>query len=47
MEKNSALTQRVSYSPSAFTEFLWWLSTAEKELLVDAVIIETVIELLG
>lgn len=38
MEKNSALTQRVSYSPSAFTEFLWWLSTAEKELLVDAVI---------
>lgn len=38
MEKNIALTQRESYTPSAFTEFLWWLSTAEKEILVDAVI---------
>ena len=38
MEKNIALSQRESYSPSAFSEFLWWLSTAEKELLVDSVI---------
>ena len=38
MEKNIALSQRENYAPSQFTEFLWWLSTAEKELLVDAVI---------
>ena len=38
MEKNIALSQRESYVPSAFTEFLWWLSTAEKEILVDSVI---------
>ncbi|MGB3115569.1 MAG: DUF4407 domain-containing protein, partial [Ferruginibacter sp.] len=36
MEKNIALTQRESYTPSLFTEFLWWLSTAEKEILIDA-----------
>ncbi|MBK7435168.1 MAG: DUF4407 domain-containing protein [Chitinophagaceae bacterium] len=38
MEKNIAVSQRESYSPSAFTELLWWLSTAEKEILVDSVI---------
>ena len=38
MEKNIALTQRESYTPSTFNEFLWWLSTAEKEILIDAVI---------
>jgi len=38
MEKNIAISQRESYVPSQFTEFLWWLSTAEKELLVDSVI---------
>jgi phosphate/sulfate permease len=38
MEKNIALSQRESYSPSQFTRFLWWLSTAEKEILVDSVI---------
>src|SRR5450631_4224183 len=38
MERNVALSQRESYTPSAFTEFLWWLSTAEKEMLVDAVV---------
>ncbi len=36
--KNIALSQRESYEPSQFTEFLWWLSTAEKEILVDSVI---------
>jgi len=36
MEKNIALTQRESYTPCLFTEFLWWLSTAEKEILIDA-----------
>jgi hypothetical protein len=38
MEKNIAVSQRESYTPAQFTEFLWWLSTAEKEILVDAVI---------
>ncbi len=36
--KNVALSQRESYEPSQFTEFLWWLSTAEKEILCDSVI---------
>lgn len=38
MDKNIALSQRENYAPSAFTEFLWWLSTAEKEILIDSVI---------
>ena len=38
MERNIALSQRESYTPSQFTQFLWWLSTAEKELLTDAVV---------
>lgn len=38
MEKNIALSQRESYQPAQFTEFLWWLSTAEKEILVDSVV---------
>ncbi len=37
-ERNIAVSQRENYSPSQFTEFLWWLSTAEKEILVDSVI---------
>ncbi len=38
MEKTIALSQRETYTPTGFTEFLWWLSTAEKELLADAVV---------
>ena len=38
MEKNIAFSQRETYVPSQFTEFLWWLSTAEKEILVDSVV---------
>jgi hypothetical protein len=38
MEKNIALSQRETYIPTQFTEFLWWLSTAEKEILVDSVV---------
>ena len=37
-ETNIAVSQRENYTPSQFTEFLWWLSTAEKELLVDSVV---------
>ena len=38
MQKNIAVSQRESYSPAPFTQFLWWLSTAEKEILVDSVV---------
>ena len=38
MEKNIAISQRESYHPGQFTEFLWWLATAEKEILVDSVV---------
>ena len=38
MQKNIAISQRESYNPTQFTEFLWWLSTAEKEILVDSVV---------
>lgn len=37
-QKNVPLSQREMYEPSQFTEFLWWLSTAEKEILVDSVV---------
>ena len=32
------LSQRDNYTPSSFTQFLWWLTTAEKELLKDCVV---------
>lgn len=38
MDTNIPISQREHYTPSPFTTFLWWLSTAEKELLADAVI---------
>ena len=38
MSENVSITQRENYAPSPLTEFLWWLSTAEKELLVDSVV---------
>ncbi|MEO6583345.1 MAG: DUF4407 domain-containing protein [Ferruginibacter sp.] len=38
MEKNIAFSQRENYVPSQLTELLWWLSTAEKEILVDSVV---------
>ena len=41
IEKNSALLQKPLYEPSGFTEFLWWLSTAEKELLIGMTILAT------
>ena len=37
-ERNFAISQRDSYTPTRFTCFLWWLSAAEKELLADSVI---------
>ncbi len=38
IETNVSMAQRENYAPSQFTEFLWWLSTSEKELLVDSVV---------
>ncbi|MEO6722982.1 MAG: DUF4407 domain-containing protein [Ferruginibacter sp.] len=38
MEKNNTISQREVYAPSAFTGLLWWLATAEKELVADAVV---------
>ena len=38
MEMNKPLSQWESYTPTWFTKVLWWLSTAEKELLADAVV---------
>ncbi len=37
-QRNISISQRESYEPSQFSEFLWWLSTAEKEILVDSVV---------
>ena len=37
-ESVQMLSQRESYIPSKWAKFLWWLSTAEKELLADCVI---------
>ncbi len=36
MKEKVSISQRENYQPNAFNEFLWWLSTAEKELVVDA-----------
>jgi hypothetical protein len=36
-ENNISISRRENYNPSPFTEFLWWLSTAEKELLSECV----------
>lgn len=37
-ESISMLSRRETYTPSKWDRFLWWLSTAEKELLADCVI---------
>ena len=37
-ERNIPLSQRETYEPSQVTEFLWWLSTAEREILIDSVV---------
>ncbi|MEO7530554.1 MAG: DUF4407 domain-containing protein [Sediminibacterium sp.] len=37
-ENTTQISQRAGYVPNSWTRFLWWLSTAEKELLADCVI---------
>lgn len=38
MEKIISLAQAYNNSPTQFDQFLWWLSTAEKELIQDAIV---------
>lgn len=38
MEKTIAFSQRDNYVPSQTDEFLWWLATAEKEIIADCVV---------
>lgn len=47
MSQNVSISQRENYKPSQFTEFLWWLSTAEKELLVDSVVDRNRFKIIG
>lgn len=36
MKEKVSISNRNNYQTNSFTEFLWWLSTAEKELVEDA-----------
>ncbi len=38
MQDNTSISQRENYVANSWIRFLWWLSTAEKELLADCVI---------
>ena len=38
MESYTAMAQREAFVPSPFTKFLWWLATAEPEILQDCVV---------
>jgi hypothetical protein len=46
-ETNVSISQRENYEPSQLSEFLWWLSTAEKELLVDSVVDRNRFKIIG
>ncbi len=37
-EQQQPLSQRETYQPVAFTKFLWWLATAEKEIISECTI---------
>lgn len=37
-EQQRPLSQREMYQPAAFTKFLWWLATAEKEVILECTI---------
>ena len=38
MEKTMPVSQREGYTPTRWTRFLWWLSTADADLLKDCVV---------
>jgi hypothetical protein len=46
-ETNVSISQRENYEPSQFSQFLWWLSTAERELLVDSVVDRNRFKIIG
>ena len=46
-EANISVSQRHNYVPDQFTQFLWWLSTAEKELLADCVVDRNRFKIIG
>jgi hypothetical protein len=46
-DNNNSLLQRENQSSSPFTKFLWWLSTAEKELIADAIVDRNRYEIIG
>jgi hypothetical protein len=46
-ETHISISQRENYIPKRFTKFLWWLSTAEKELLVDCVVDRNRFKIIG
>ena len=46
-EPNISISQRETYTPSRFSRFLWWLSTAEQELLYDAVVDRNRFKIIG
>src|SRR6186997_1871629 len=37
-ETNISISHRENYVPTWFSKFLWWLSTAEEEIIVDCVV---------
>jgi hypothetical protein len=47
MQVNIGVSQRENYQPSQLSEFLWWLSTAEKELLIDSVVDRNRFKIIG
>ncbi len=46
-ETSISVSQRENYTPTTFSKLLWWLSTAEKELLVDCVIDRNRFKIIG
>lgn len=46
-ETNISVSQKENYTPDQFTQFLWWLSTAEKELLTDCVVDRNRFKIIG
>ena len=46
-QRNISISQRESYEPSQFSDFLWWLSTAEREIIIDSVVYRNRYRIIG
>lgn len=46
-ERNIPISQREIYTPNKITLFLWWLSTAENELLSDSIVDRNRFKIIG